>query len=180
MTRLSRSLAIIAVAFLVAFLLTRLTGVRPRGAHSAPPAPAAAPSFGRDVPSFPVAPLSVSAAALEAGASLNAPDGTPEDDLQALDQLLYFYRQALGENPVGQNEDVTAALLGDNPARARFLQPDHPAVLGGKLVDRWGSPWWFHPLSGRHMEIRGAGPDREMFTPDDIRVPNEALEPDTP
>lgn len=107
----------------------------------------------------------------ELSATLNRPEGNPEEDLDAVAQLLYVYRQGFGENPVGQNEDVVAALLGANEKRTAYLPADSPAIVGGKLVDRWGSPYWFHPVSGREMEIRSAGPDRELFTGDDISLP---------
>jgi hypothetical protein len=38
----------------------------------------------------------------------------------------------------------------------------------GELVDYWGTPFFFHQLSGTEMEIRSAGPDRVMWTVDDL------------
>jgi hypothetical protein len=107
--------------------------------------------------------------AAEISVHFNSPDGTPEDDLDRIEQLLYFYRQGFGENPVGQNEDVVSALLGENPKQTAYLLSDCPAIVDGKLVDRWGSPYWFHPVSGKVMEVRSAGPDRDLFTSDDIQ-----------
>lgn len=92
----------------------------------------------------------------------------PDAHLQAVEQVLFFYRRAFGENPVGQNEDITAALLGANPQRLALLPPGSPAIKDGQLIDPWGSPYWFHPVSGQEMEIRSAGPDRELFTADDL------------
>ncbi len=109
--------------------------------------------------------------AAELSASLNREGESAEQNLQALDQLLLMYRRGFGENPVGQNEDIVAALLGENAKRAAYLPRDCPAIKDGRLVDRWGTPWWFHPLSGQHMEIRSAGPDRELFTSDDVVMP---------
>lgn len=109
--------------------------------------------------------------ATELSAALNRVESSPEEDLQAVGQMLYFFRQGFGENPVGQNEDVVAALTGQNPGRAAYLPKDSPSIVEGRLVDRWGSPYWFHPVSGQHMEIRSAGPDRELFTPDDLFEP---------
>ncbi len=113
-------------------------------------------------------PITISPAATELGAALLRKDD-PAGALQAVEQLLYFYRQGLGENPVGQNEDVVAAMLGENSKRAAFLPPDSPAIQGGRLVDPWGTPYWFHPVSRDRMEIRSAGPDRELFTSDDLQ-----------
>ncbi|CAN5854635.1 hypothetical protein BH11VER1_BH11VER1_19200 [soil metagenome] len=106
--------------------------------------------------------------ALELTAGLNQPEKSAQDDLQALAQILYTFRQSFKENPIGQNDDVTAALLGGNEKHIQFLSKETAPVRDGKLVDRWGTPYGFHPLSGQKMELRSAGPDREMFTPDDI------------
>jgi hypothetical protein len=67
------------------------------------------------------------------------------------------------------NEDWAAAIRGQNPAHERFL-PDHHIALSpdGKLVDRWGTPLFFHALGGGRFEIRSAGPDEKLWTPDDI------------
>jgi len=100
----------------------------------------------------------------------------PEASRQAVDQILFFYRRTFGENPAGQNEEITAALLGENKERVAFIPPDSPAIKNGKLVDPWGSPYWFHPLSGQQMEIHSAGPDQELFTADDL--PGTAPQPD--
>jgi hypothetical protein len=37
------------------------------------------------------------------------------------------------------------------------------------LIDRWGTPYFFHALSGEHMEIHSAGPDRQFHSADDLR-----------
>ena len=36
------------------------------------------------------------------------------------------------------------------------------------MVDGYGSPLFFHQISGREMEIRSAGADRKMWTFDDL------------
>ena len=38
----------------------------------------------------------------------------------------------------------------------------------GELVDSWGTPFFFHQLSSMDLEIRSAGPDRIMWTTDDL------------
>jgi len=35
-------------------------------------------------------------------------------------------------------------------------------------VDPWGTPYFFHQLSGKEMEIHSAGPDKMMWTADDL------------
>ena len=115
----------------------------------------------------PLPPITVQPAARELAAALLRKDD-PQGALQAIEQLLYFYRQGLGENPVGQNEDIVGAMLGENPKRAAYLLADSPAIKDGKLLDPWGTPYWFHPVSRDRMEFRSAGPDRELFTGDDL------------
>jgi hypothetical protein len=116
----------------------------------------------------PLPPITVLPAATELSKHLE--DKTdPTGCLQTLDQLILLYRRGIGENPVGQNEDIVSALLGDNPKRTAFLAADSTAIRGGKLIDPWGTPYWFHPLSAHQMEIRSAGPDRDLFTSDDLK-----------
>ncbi|MCB1211999.1 MAG: hypothetical protein KDK97_21940, partial [Verrucomicrobiales bacterium] len=95
---------------------------------------------------------------------------TPEEDLDIVEEFVDLYRRAYGDNPVGLNSDITAALTGTvDPSKPGGLFPaNSPAVRGGQLMDRWGSPFWFHSVSGAKMEIRSAGPDRQLFTGDDI------------
>jgi hypothetical protein len=38
----------------------------------------------------------------------------------------------------------------------------------GQLVDRWGSPLFFHVRDVSRIDLRSAGPDREMWTADDL------------
>jgi hypothetical protein len=79
------------------------------------------------------------------------------------------YNQMFGGNPVGTNPEITRALNGDNPRHVKFLQPDGNRVNEkGELVDPWGTPYFFHQLSASEMEIRSAGPDKVMFTGDDL------------
>ena len=112
--------------------------------------------------------ITVSPVAQELSEALLDTDGPPEAELEAVGQLLYFHRQAFGENPVGDNGDIVAALSGQNAKLAAWIAPGCDAVVNGQLVDRWGTPYWFHAMSGREMEIRSAGPDREQFTDDDL------------
>ena len=65
------------------------------------------------------------------------------------------------------NAEIAAALNGGNRKRARLLQEGLPMNGNGELVDRWGTPYFFHQLSKTNMEIRSAGPDLQMWTDDD-------------
>jgi hypothetical protein len=70
--------------------------------------------------------------------------------------------------PLGDNADITAALMGRNRRRIVFVPATHPAVRGGRLVDRQGEPYHFHARSADAVDVRSAGPDRILFTSDDL------------
>ncbi|GAB4173537.1 MAG: hypothetical protein Fur0032_13170 [Terrimicrobiaceae bacterium] len=38
----------------------------------------------------------------------------------------------------------------------------------GQLLDRWGVPYHLHQMSSNDLDFRSAGPDRELFTADDL------------
>ena len=75
-----------------------------------------------------------------------------------------------GGNPVGVNSEITSALNGNNPKKINFIDPQAGMRINanGELVDAWGTPFFFHQLSGTDMEIRSAGPDKKMWTIDDL------------
>jgi hypothetical protein len=105
--------------------------------------------------------------------ALNAPGKTVHDDLQVLDQFIDLYRRAFKSgNPTGENMDITAYLTGTaNPKQpGRVFPAKHNAIRQGQIVDRWGTPYCFHPLSAFKMEIRSAGPDRSLYTKDDVVI----------
>lgn len=80
-------------------------------------------------------------------------------------------RAALGENPVGNNAEIAKAILGDNLKQMKIPIPAGSSVNpNGELCDRWGTPYFFHQLSAKVMEVRSVGPDREMHSADDIVV----------
>jgi hypothetical protein len=95
---------------------------------------------------------------------------TAQDDVAAVGQLLEEYRRAFGAMPVGElNDEIVRRLQGDNPLGIAVLPKDHPALnADGELLDRWGTPYRFHPESAWVMTVRSAGPDRRMWTSDDI------------
>ncbi len=58
--------------------------------------------------------------------------------------------------------------MGANPNGIIFLREENPSINAqGELCDRWGTPFFFHAESGTKMEIRSAGPDRQLWTDDD-------------
>jgi hypothetical protein len=96
----------------------------------------------------------------------------PENDLTLLSHLMdnfVLLMKTAAERPLSANEDWAAALRGHNTARERFLPDQHVALNAqGQLVDRWGTPLFFHALGGRRFELRSAGPDHQLWTADDL------------
>lgn len=85
--------------------------------------------------------------------------------------MLRDFRTVMGENPVGSNAEIMKAVMGGNPKQARLGPPEGQTLNGnGELVDRWGTPYFFHQMSATDMEIRSAGSDRKLFTSDDVVV----------
>ena len=102
---------------------------------------------------------------------LNQPEGTLQRDVAIVGSMIAAYRSnyAGRGNPVGDNREITDTLLGRNPNGIIFLRAGHPAINAqGELCDRWGTPFHFHAESGRKMEVRSAGPDRKLWTADDV------------
>jgi hypothetical protein len=102
-----------------------------------------------------------------------AANETVEHDLTLVSHLMENFLllvKTAADKPLSANEDWAAELCGRNPAHERFL-PEHHAILDAqrRLVDRWGTPLFFHALGGRRFEIRSAGPDKEMWTADDVQ-----------
>lgn len=107
----------------------------------------------------------------EAAAGLYDPTESAHEDLAILDLLISDYRRCFSENPVGENEEITACLTGRNPKGLVFLRSEYARLDGdGRLLDRWGTPYRFHALAGDRMEIHSAGPDREPHTVDDVTL----------
>ena len=103
----------------------------------------------------------------------------PMEDLISLQRVLHGYFSIIKDAsryPIGGNEDLAAALRGENANQQAFLPDDHPAFdREGRLVDRWGTPIFVHPVAARIIELRSAGPDRRLFNEDDL-----VLEPGRP
>jgi hypothetical protein len=109
------------------------------------------------VPSVPVAPTPESA---------SLPPATILDNMRV---TIRAYGLEFGGNPVGTNPEITKALSGDNSKQINFLKADGNRVnANGELVDAWGTPYFFHQISGTEMEIHSAGPDRILWTLDDL------------
>lgn len=100
------------------------------------------------------------------------PAAKPEDDLTAMSHAFdNFSLLVKGPDPLplGANEDIADALRGKNKAHLRFLPDDSPVFdKQGRIIDRWGTPLYFHAESHDRLDIRSAGPDKQMWTADDL------------
>lgn len=99
---------------------------------------------------------------------------TGKEDLEMVASVIQRFWM-LFKNPdlmrVGSNEDLLKTLLGGNPEGVAFVSADNEFIdEAGRLLDRWGSPLFFHAESMTQIEIRSSGPDRERYTEDDILV----------
>ncbi len=104
------------------------------------------------------------------GSPDNPPPMEPATVVDNMRIVLRNYGSMFGGNPVGNNQEITAALNGDNPKQVRFINPDSGLRINGngELVDWWGTPFFFHQLSASETEIHSAGPDCKMWTADDL------------
>jgi hypothetical protein len=138
------------------------SSVSPRPADSAAPGPPP-PAASAPPPAAPVPTL--------ADFPLNAPGTDIHADLRLVSDTLQTFRSNFPRdgNPTGSNAEIVAALSGQNRLRLVLIPPGHPAVnRDGELCDRWGTPFFFHAESATRMEIRSAGPDRRLWTDDDL------------
>jgi hypothetical protein len=98
------------------------------------------------------------------------PGLTPAAVLQNMRSAVRDYGARFGGNPIGNNREITAKLNGGNASQIVFLKEEDGMRINqrGELIDNWGTPFFFHQISGTEMEIRSAGPDRRMWTADDL------------
>ncbi len=173
----SRSIIWIIAAAVALIVLVRFVTTSPRGRVARPAASARA-----QVHAAPPAARTAKLAALAAqippesisgiANALNAPGGSIQKDLEILNEVFVAWQTNFPHdgNPVGENDEITAALAGDNRLHFAFIAPTHPAInAAGQLCDRWGTPFRFHQLNGTDMELRSAGPDRKFGTADDVQ-----------
>lgn len=101
---------------------------------------------------------------------------SPQDEPRVIWQMFDAYRQAFRSFPTGQsNAQFIFALQGTNPTRQPIFPLQHPRLdAEGNLLDAWGTPFHFHSISRNHLQIRSAGPDRELFTAEDLVYPPSA------
>lgn len=102
-------------------------------------------------------------------AILNHPQASGQ--IARLSQVLREHLARYNEFPTGNNAEITRALMGKNPEAIKFIVPEElPVNAAGQLVDFWQTPYFFHQLAGQKIEVRSAGPDREMWTADDLTL----------
>ncbi|HEY1051524.1 MAG TPA: hypothetical protein VGE39_17250 [Prosthecobacter sp.] len=95
---------------------------------------------------------------------------TAYDDVATVLTLLEEFRRAFGAMPTGElNDEIVRRLQGENAKGIAVMPKSHPSLnSNGELLDRWGTPYRFHPESAWEMTVRSAGPDKKMWTNDDI------------
>ncbi len=102
---------------------------------------------------------------------------SPQRDLTDVWQMIAGFRMILKDSmpSIADNASLVRALLGENSARIRLLAPGFPFLTEQKeLVDRWGTPLFFHVVSGGNIAVRSAGLDRTFWTADDLKTGPEA------
>ena len=166
------ALALLAAALL--WFLSRNPGAQPeRAAPSTAGAAASRPNSAaaQSTPSARERAATDDRTASPLARELNSPAGTIQADLRIVLEVVDAFRTNFPRdgNPVGSNAEITAALTGKNKLRYAVIPPNPPAInRDGELCDRWGTPFFFHAESARRMEVRSAGPDRRLWTDDDV------------
>ncbi|HUR56464.1 MAG TPA: hypothetical protein VM029_02055 [Opitutaceae bacterium] len=162
---MKRTFTVIAAAILVAIAIWYSALSQPSSGVTQPTSPDRKPKTSAAIPAATPAERSTLADAL------NSPAADIRADLRLVAGLVDTFRSNFPRegNPVGNNAEITATLTGRNKLRLSLIPPDHPAINArGELCDRWGTPFFFHAESATHMEIRSAGPDRKMWSADDV------------
>jgi hypothetical protein len=120
----------------------------------------------RPLPHSPISPSTQ-----DATPTAEPPGPSPEEDVRALHQLVGNFLTAVKDPyrpPLGDNEDLARAMMGGNRYGHVFVPTNDARVVDGKIVDRWGTPYFFHNRAPDAIDVRSAGPDRALFTADDV------------
>lgn len=98
----------------------------------------------------------------------------PRNDLTLISRLMQnsvLLLKSAANRPLSANEDWADFFKGKNAMHERFLPDNHASLnSAGQLVDRWGTPLFFHALGNNRYEVRSAGPDKMLWTADDIHL----------
>jgi len=99
------------------------------------------------------------------------------EDIKSVSHLLENFDIILkgnGEVPLGSNGDFVDALRGKNPKKIKMLKDGLPFISGdGEFLDRFGTSLFFHVEGQDEVELRSAGPDRELWTDDDEHLSSD-------
>lgn len=166
MKRIVSAVILLLIAAALLFLFQRNAGTNE---DSAGAITAQGPKSNRATSPEPASPLRPERSTL--ADELNAPGSDVQRDLRLVTEIVATFRTNFLQtgNPTGTSAEITSALTGKNQLRLALIPPDHPAInRDGELCDRWGTPFFFHAESASRMEIRSAGPDRKMWTEDDV------------
>ncbi len=100
------------------------------------------------------------------------PGTRPQDDLHALAHVFSNLALLIKSEPpfrMGANEEFAAALRGQNAVKLNFVSEGSRAFNAqGQVIDRWGNALFFHVSDRTRIDIRSAGPDRQLWTDDDL------------
>ena len=100
------------------------------------------------------------------------PDHDVKNDLKVLHFLLHDCQSIIKDFDsyfLPENREIVAFLQGKNRDRLAWIPKGYQFINEkGELVDRWGTPLFFHRESGLQFELRSAGPDRKHWTKDDV------------
>jgi hypothetical protein len=91
-------------------------------------------------------------------------------EMGAILRCIGNYSNVFHEYPEGSNAEVAKALLGQNEENRKFLawRPQDISPSGG-LKDPWGTEYHLRVEANGKVELRSAGPDRLMWTEDDVK-----------
>lgn len=102
----------------------------------------------------------------------------PQRDLEMVKDAVDAFVRSIkipGALPTGSNRELVAALAGENAHRIRFIDPASPFInADGELLDRWQVPLFFHFVEANDVGVRSAGPDRVLWTADDVTMGEHA------
>jgi hypothetical protein len=91
------------------------------------------------------------------------------EDVENLFVALQQYKERIGSYPVGSNEEVVKALMGNNAKNLIILVGRKQDLSSkGEILDPWGTPLRIY-FSGNSILIRSAGPNKRF---DDSTVLN--------
>ena len=101
------------------------------------------------------------------------PERSPAEDLTLLSHCLdsfFLVAKGMKNQPLSANGEIAAALRGEGYVKVAYLPRRHAIFnAAGELVDRWGTAFFFHAEQAGRLSVRSAGPDRELWTADDLQ-----------